>query len=157
MVRPLPLEDTQPWYQQFWPWFLIALPGSVVIAAFATLYIANRHSDDMVVADYYKEGLAINERIADVERAARLGISADLEFSPAIVTARLTGKVTEPSLLLLLSHPMEADRDIEIRLARVGPGRYQGNLPLALSHRWHWSLLHEGEAGWRLDGTLRLN
>ncbi|MFT7320700.1 FixH family protein, partial [Congregibacter sp.] len=37
-------EHEEPWYQQFWPWFLIALPGSVVIAGLSTLYIANRYS-----------------------------------------------------------------------------------------------------------------
>jgi hypothetical protein len=32
--------DTKPWYKQFWPWFLIALPGSVVIASMLTIGIA---------------------------------------------------------------------------------------------------------------------
>ena len=34
--------DTTPWYRQFWPWFLIVLPGSVVVAALTTVYIANK-------------------------------------------------------------------------------------------------------------------
>ena len=43
MSRRLPVEDTVPWYQQFWPWFLILLPASVVVAGLTTLVIANRH------------------------------------------------------------------------------------------------------------------
>ena len=49
MSRRIPPEDTQPWYRQFWPWFLISLPASVVVAGLSTLYIANRHADDLVV------------------------------------------------------------------------------------------------------------
>lgn len=33
-------SDTKPWYKQFWPWFLISLPGSVVIASMFTISIA---------------------------------------------------------------------------------------------------------------------
>jgi FixH len=29
-----------PWFKQFWPWFLISLPGTVVIASMITLSIA---------------------------------------------------------------------------------------------------------------------
>jgi len=32
--------DSKPWFKQFWPWFLIALPGSVVIASVFTLILA---------------------------------------------------------------------------------------------------------------------
>lgn len=34
------LANTTPWYKQFWPWFLIALPGSVVIASLFTISLA---------------------------------------------------------------------------------------------------------------------
>ena len=60
MSNRLPREDTLPWYRQFWPWFLICLPGSVVVAALTTMYIAHKGADDLVVDEYYKEGLAIN-------------------------------------------------------------------------------------------------
>ena len=32
--------DTSPWFRQFWPWFVIALPATAVIASFVTLWIA---------------------------------------------------------------------------------------------------------------------
>ncbi|MEQ8516343.1 MAG: FixH family protein, partial [Chromatocurvus sp.] len=50
------LDNTgsEPWYRQFWPWFLIVLPGTVVVASIATLIIAVRGSDDLVVDEYYK-------------------------------------------------------------------------------------------------------
>lgn len=157
MNRPLPIEDTEPWYRQFWPWFIIALPATVVVAAFVTLYIANRHSDDMVVDEYYKEGLAINQRLAKQETARALNISADLRFSDAGVTAVVEGEATATSLRLVLSHPMEADQDLEIILSRFSRGEYRGQLPYPISQRWHWSLIRDSEPTWRLDGTLSLD
>jgi len=47
---PIPGEDT-PWYKQFWPWFIISLPASAVIASFTTLWIAISNPDSMVVTD----------------------------------------------------------------------------------------------------------
>jgi len=40
-----------PWYRQFWPWFIIALPASAVIAGFFTLWLAISHPDHLVVED----------------------------------------------------------------------------------------------------------
>jgi len=40
-----------PWYRQFWPWFIIALPASVVVASFFTLWLAISNPDPLVVDD----------------------------------------------------------------------------------------------------------
>jgi hypothetical protein len=40
-----------PWYRQFWPWFIIALPASAVVAGFITLWLAISNPDGMVVSD----------------------------------------------------------------------------------------------------------
>jgi hypothetical protein len=53
VAPPLPSRarlrtDSKPWYRQFWPWFLIALPASSVAFGFATLFIAVRHADTVV-------------------------------------------------------------------------------------------------------------
>jgi hypothetical protein len=40
-----------PWYRQFWPWFIIALPATVVVASFFTLWIAISNPDHLVVSD----------------------------------------------------------------------------------------------------------
>lgn len=40
--------DSKPWYRQFWPWFLIALPAISVIFSFATLYIAVSGADEVI-------------------------------------------------------------------------------------------------------------
>ncbi|MDX2417718.1 MAG: FixH family protein [Xanthomonadales bacterium] len=44
-------EQNLPWYRQFWPWFIIALPASAVIASFITLWLAISNPDHLVVTD----------------------------------------------------------------------------------------------------------
>ena len=45
-----------PWYRQFWPWFIIALPASAVVASFFTLWLAISNPDQLVVdEDEYQQ------------------------------------------------------------------------------------------------------
>lgn len=143
----------EPWYRQFWPWFLIVLPGSVVIAAITTMIIAVRGSDDLVVDDYYKDGLAINRQLERDERARRRGYTAHLAITEDTVTVLTEDLPAVAELRLRLSHPMEADRDIRIDLRRSGPERYAARLPVSVGDNWHW-LLDAGESSdWRITGT----
>ena len=50
--RPQSVKTPEPpWYKQFWPWFIIALPATAVIASFITLYLAIIRPDYIVVED----------------------------------------------------------------------------------------------------------
>ncbi len=51
----------KPWFKQFWPWFLIILPGSVVIACLITIYLAFRYADTVISETYYKDNVEINK------------------------------------------------------------------------------------------------
>ena len=155
-MKPVyPDQDTTPWYRQFWPWFLIALPGTVVVISFHLLYTAYKHSDDLVVDQYYKVGLAINRQLERKERAEELALAAQFTITNQQVTARLQGPVTAETLELMFSHPMEADRDFSIPLQRVGPGIYNGQLTATVAERWHWILSDGAGTVWRLDGIVR--
>lgn len=156
--RPGPRrEDTEPWYRQFWPWFLIALPGSVVVAGIGMIIFANQHADDLVVDAYYKDGLAINRQLEKQARASEIGIRANLLLVDERVQVRLTGAAADTvaplSLNLRLSHPLEADRDFSVELERVAPSLYVGALPAPAAVNWHWILVPDSDR-WRLDGTL---
>ncbi len=146
-------EDDEPWYRQFWPWFLIALPGSVVIAGLSTVFIANRHADDLVVDDYYKDGLAINQQLERQRIASELGLEASVTVLDRVVQVRLDGGSYDQELELRLSHPLEADRDFSLQLAARAPGLYVGEAPAAPAPNWHWTL-DSADGGWRLDGSL---
>lgn len=148
-----------PWYRQFWPWFLIFLPGSVVVAAFVTLYIANKGADDLVVDDYYKDGLAINQQIEKQKLARDLGILAHLQYLDGVILVHIEGtQATLPAELdLLLSHPLEADKDLDVQLLKSGENQYRATLELDAGTRWHWILENKDEPIWRLDGDLKIN
>jgi len=146
-------EDDEPWYRQFWPWFLIALPGSVVIAGLSTLYIANRYSDDLVVDEYYKDGLAINKELSKQAAAQKLNIEAGIVFLERRLQVRLKSQFAPEVLPLRFSHPLEADRDFAVILASVAPSLYQAELPADLAPNWHW-ILEPDSRNWRLDGSL---
>ena len=158
MTARLPTYDTKPWYAQFWPWFLISLPATVVVAGFVTLYIANKHSDDLVANEPYKEGLAINRQLEKKLIAEQLGIEARFQFLGAgdekRVEVQLSGAEEDEHLKLALSHPLEADRDFEIALQYSGSGRYIGKLAQDIAPRWHWTLVSTGPTPWRLDGSI---
>jgi len=79
--------DTTPWYRQFWPWFLISLPATAVIACTYTIYLAVLHKPNMINDNYYQEGLSVNDRIKQDQRATSLSMQANLSFS------QQTGKV----------------------------------------------------------------
>lgn len=146
--------DSKPWYRQFWPWFLISLPATVVIAAVSTLIIASTGADDLVAADYYKEGLAINQRLEKETRAQALGLKATLQIEGARLQLQLVGPSDTPYLHVRLSHSLEADRDVELELRRTAPGEYSGELDTPISGRWHWSAEPVSPETWRLNGLI---
>ncbi|MFN2329676.1 MAG: FixH family protein [Chromatocurvus sp.] len=143
----------EPWYRQFWPWFLIVLPGTVVVAAIATMIIAVRGSDDLVADEYYKDGLAINRQLERDERARERGYSARLAIDTGSVTVLTEALPAMAELRLRLSHPMEADRDITIDLRRSGAESYTASLPVPVADNWHWLLDAGEDSDWRITGT----
>jgi hypothetical protein len=151
--------DTKPWYRQFWPWFIMALPASVVVAGLGTVYIAVTGADDLVATDYYKNGLEINVELDKKQRALELGMQSTLTIIGTRINVHLTGNTLPAAMALALSHPMEADKDIQLKLAQTAPGVYEGQLPQSLEHRWHWQLeplAQDQESPWRLDGEFTI-
>ena len=145
-----------PWYRQFWPWALIALPATAVIASIATVIIAVKNPDGLVVGDYYKQGLAINQTLARDRHARFLGLQASGRLdSSGAVRLDLTGKqpLATQQLKLSLLHPTRANQDQVIGLQLDGDGMYRGKLSPPGPARWH--LLLEPKGGqWRLSGRL---
>ena len=67
----------EPWYRQFWPWFIIALPVSAVIASFITLWLAVSNPVTLVVNDEeYRElnsGLKAQVTVKEIQEAEKGG------------------------------------------------------------------------------------
>ena len=155
-MRP-PREDTEPWYKQFWPWFLISLPLSVVIASIVTINLAIQTNDGLVSDDYYKEGLAINQSLQRDRTAAELGVSAQLTIEESGDMVRLTlnkGSLAAypEQLTLHLQHATHAGHDQILTLVRAPGDQYLGYLEQPIREGvWHISLATEE---WRLGTRI---
>ena len=146
-----------PWYREPWPWLLMVAPGAAVIGGIITAYLAITHADPLVVDNYYKEGLAINQVLDRDREAQRVGYRAQMLFSQdgTRVRVHLTGGTSLPAnLRLRMVHPTRSEMDAEAVLANTQAGWYEGTMNLRHAPRWRVQL--EGEArDWRLSGEWR--
>ena len=152
-MASLPEAVSRPWYREPWPWILMAGPAAVVLAGFATLWLALSSADGLVAEDYYKQGLAVNRVFAREDAAARLGLVATLEPARGELRLRLAGRAAPPALFVHLAHATRAGFDVTLRLARGGDGSYRAALPPALpAGHWHVSI-EDPRREWRLAGV----
>jgi hypothetical protein len=165
-----------PWYRYFWPWFIVALLSTSVVAAISTVVIAFVNQDSLVSEAWYENGTQINRRIESEKTALRRSIRAELRIDDVTgeVYLDLTGEdigfVRE--LVLEFSHPTRASMDRSISLVRLGTGTFRGQLDAKLSGRWYASLAPRrgtpepdskasiagtpSPAAWRISTTLTL-
>ncbi len=154
-TKPSPLK---PWYRQFWPWFIIALPASAVIAGLFTLSLALRYQDAVVVDDYYKEGLGINQQMDKLQQAAALDLQILARYTARngqLQLQPMTGPAPD-ELLLTLTHPTLAAFDLQRKLPREADGSYRIELQNTGSGRWH-IILEPNNGEWRLSDRITLS
>lgn len=149
-----------PWYRQFWPWFVIALPLTAVVASIATLVIAVRDPDGLVVDDYYKQGLAINQALGRDRQAQALGLSGLVRLDPAggqlaLTLSGLPANADTDDLELRLVHPTRPHLDRSLMLTRESRDAWSARLGPIAPGRWHVQL-ESPQGAWRLAGRLAL-
>jgi hypothetical protein len=148
----------QPWYRQFWPWFLLALPATAVFASLYTVYLAASAPPDLVVDSYAKIGLA-NERDYTLDRQARqLQAQATMtvgEGPAPELSLQLSIQGPLPkSLLIKLAHPTLAGLDQQVTLLPRGE-IYTGVLPMRQAR--YYVQLEPADGQWRLSGVMYAN
>src|SRR5512139_70723 len=146
---------SKPWYREPWPWFLMSLPATAVIAGLTTVWIAVQSADGLVVGDYYKEGLAINQTLARDDAARTLALAATLQNADGGLSLTLTGhlKTFPAQLILNLAHPTHQGMDHTLTFHHTGGGHYRAALPAMPAGKWHAQLADTASA-WRLSGVL---
>ncbi len=152
-------EDTVPWYRQFWPWFLISLPATAVIAGIVTINLAIRSDDGLVADDYYKQGLGLHKDAARVRTAQQLGVTATLthDASQGSVIVQLNDAPVGQldALKLTLFHPTRRNQDQDVVMKLSGHRRYRVDIAALESANWKVSL--EPPSGqWRISGRLSI-
>lgn len=153
-------EDTLPWYKQFWPWFVIALPASAVIAGLTTVWIAMQGDDSLVFKS--DDGInVVTERNLAAERSATAsGLTATVMINAetGAVTTSLTAISNLPatnSIRLELLHPTQQHLDLEAELVRAmdntaGEPTWAGHFVRPPATRYY-VVLSSGDE-WRLSG-----
>ena len=135
----------EPWYRQFWPWFLLALLASVVVASLITVAIAFVHSDNLVVDNYYRQGLAINQQLARDEMASAQNIHATLTLrNDRTITVAIEGD-SRPAdqhtfLQLLWQHPTASNKDFTSTLPWHSKNLFSTVLKQFPAGRWYITL-----------------
>ncbi len=161
-------NDSGPAYRQPWFWFVMTPLIVVVCVSLSFVTVSLYHADDRVVDNYYQQGRTINQSFDQEARARELGLLANLRFDQQTgeVLLRLEASPERSAplaerLLLMIGHPVDADRDQRVELVQVREGVYRGDLVRALSHRRYLTLLPELEpermrdAEWLLRGEIQ--
>lgn len=154
-MNPLNRHASKPWYREPWPWFLISLPATAVIAGLVTVWIAVTSADGLVVGDYYKAGLAINQTLARDATAHDLALTARLQSRDGALSLALAGRLQAypDRLTLTLAHPTRQGMDQTLTLGHLGGGLYRASMPAIAAGKWHAELADTASA-WRLSGVL---
>lgn len=157
--------DSKPWYKQFWPWMLIGLPSSVVVASLITYFGAIHGAEKQVISeDYYKEGLGINKDLDLDRQAAAYGLQADITINDQQVAMKLTAN--DPKALTALNgQPIKLelenlsfpDKNLGAVLVKSGEaGQWSGRLNNSLSDeptKSSWTARLLG-ANWRISQRI---
>lgn len=148
-------QQNQPWFRNPMVWMVIFFPSLAVVAGIVTIIIAVKTDDGLVVDDYYKQGLAINQVISHDKRAKKLGLRAFVDTnskSGEIRVSLSSDKEVElaPEITFRLIHRTRPGFDQTTVLSSVGKSfEYRGYIkPPLIEGRWTIQLSVEND--WRL-------
>lgn len=146
-----------PWYKEFWPWFLIAVPIVTLIMGGVLLKLAISTEDSLVVDDYYKEGKAINATLDKEALARKRNITTDLTIDNGSIALKFHSGIPQEGNALKLSfyHVTLEERDISVLLSRDASGIYRGFIEQNMDGKWRVSLTPFDES-WKIQNTLNL-
>lgn len=152
------VTEKRAWYLEPYVWLLISLPLSAVIGGIITMYLAVKSDDGLVVDDYYKQGLEINQNLERNQAAEIYGLSGQLELKPErkvmllSLTANAQYQLPE-KLQLSFLHRTQAGHDKTGILNRISDTMYQAELPELVDGNWYVQL---STPEWRMLAPVTL-
>lgn len=158
MTVPNKNTDVIPWYKQGYVWLVILFPMLAVIGGIATIIIAVKSNDGLVVDDYYKKGLEINRVIERDKQADFYKISADItldkELQEISILLSASNQFRYPEKLSVkLLNATRPGFDQNIMLVLTEANIYRGNMPALVLGKWY---VHIESDDWRVIKTLRI-
>ena len=153
---------SQPWYRYPIVWLIVAIPASSVLVGATLLTLALRVPESVVRDDYYQAGRAINIDLRESRRAEDLDVEA--LFTP-LEGGRWRLEVSIPEaqqlepqpielLEVMLAHPTQAHKDIDLRLKPGADGYWVGHIDGLAGARN--LAIHARQAQWQLRGQVLL-
>ncbi|WP_038174745.1 MULTISPECIES: FixH family protein [Vibrio] len=145
----------QPWYKQFWPWFLITLTVGVSLLTVVRVLILTNQSVHLVTEDYYKKGKGINVDISRVSTAKELGLSAAVSSEGNTIVVQFEkGQLDHyPAITAMFAHRTLPDRDFTQLITSDARGHYRLTLENELQGPWFIELTPHDEK-WLIQGRV---
>ena len=136
-------------------WLVILLPAAVVVAGFATLFIAiGAGGNDAVPERVLRTAQIQTAELGPEDSARQRGLRAVLQVQAnAVRVIGVQGDFDRSQPLeLTLAHPVRADADTRIELQPDADG-WRADIALDTTHDWQLQLAPR-DAAWRIHGRL---
>lgn len=154
------MTDSKPWYKQFWPWFVIALPMASVAISLTLVYYAVKYKVSLVRENWYKDGVAINVELDEQKKAKQDGLKAFVTYTAKdnTIMVRIKNLDTrvEPELTLDLIHPTLEKRDQTVELVRTPDNAYFAKLTSTPSGFYYTHITSE-KGHWEIDSKVNFS
>lgn len=154
MTENIKLEN-KPWFKNPMVWMVIFFPSLAVVGGIITIIIAINTDDGLVVDDYYKKGLQINQVIKYDQKAKDLGLSAfvDTNTKTGEILVSLEAKTElelQTEIIFKLVHRTRPGLDQITTLSQTGnSSNYRGYIkPPVIEGRWSIHIISKDN--WRL-------
>lgn len=145
---------TQPWYKQFWPWFLIVLPCCAVTASIYTFYLASTSEFSLVDEDYYKKGKGINQDLSKIRQAKQLGLVFRIDQQAEVIEiSQHGGDALGTALKVRFHHATIAKHDFEQMVTADGDGVYRITTAEPLNGKWRVQI-DNYDSAWRMQSKM---
>lgn len=118
-----------PWYREPWPWFILGILGLGVFFGISILVIGLSNPPQMVRGEYERFGRGMVDIGSRTDQARSLGLSGQLteRNSEWVLELAANDSASLPDqLLLIVQHPVDAERDRTVLLNRDSYGLFRG-------------------------------